>query len=118
MNIQKYYDANGNATHQVCRVLLSFQNNSTPWMERVADAAKHVVGVVPGAELQFMSAKLKQSDYSDAVVWLMLPVEMPIGDSYYHLSQFANKLGINRIIASFGVYSLDFLTSKNLDTNV
>lgn len=87
-------------------------------MERVQDAAKGIVGIVPGAELQFISAKLKQSDYSDAVVWLMLPVEMPIGDLYYRLSQFANRLGINRIIASFGVYSLDFLTSHNLDTNV
>ena len=118
MNIQKYYDANGNATHQVCRVLLSFQNNSTPWMERVADAAKHVVGIVPGAELQFMSAKLKQSDYSDAVVWLMLPVAMPIGDVYYIVCQFANNLGIARIIATVGVYSIDYLTSRNIDQNV
>ena len=115
MNIQKYYDQDGNATHQVCRVLLSFQNNATPWMERVADAAKHVVGIVPGAELQFMSAKLNQSGYSDAVVWLMMPVAMPVGDAYYHVCQFANNLGIARIIATMGVYSLDFLTSKKID---
>jgi hypothetical protein len=115
MNIEKYYDADGNATHYVCRVLLSFQNNATPWMERVADAAKHVVGIVPGAELQFMNAKLMQSDYSSATVWLMMPVAMPVGDCYYHLSQFANNLGIARIIATMGVYSLDFLTSRNLD---
>ena len=115
MNIQKYYDADGNATHQVCRVLMSFQNNATPWMERVADASKSIIGIVPGAELQFMSAKLNQSGYSDAVVWLMMPVGMPLGDCYYHLSQFANNLGIARIIATISVYSLDFLTSRNLD---
>jgi hypothetical protein len=45
----------------------------------------------------------------------MLPVNMPLGDCYYHLSQFANNLGIARIIATMGVYSLDFLTSRNLD---
>lgn len=115
MNIQEYYDQDGNATHLVCRGLLSFQNNTTPWMERVQDSAKSIIGIVPGAELQFMSAKLKQSDYCDATVWLMLPVGMPIGDVYYHLAQFANNLGINRIIAAVDVYSLDYLTSRNLD---
>jgi hypothetical protein len=115
MNIQKYYDADGNATHQVCRVLLSFQNNGTSWVKRVQDAAKSIVGIVPGAELQFMNAKLKQSDYSDATVWLMLPVGMPLGDVYYHLAQFANNLGIARIVATMGVYSLDFLASKKID---
>lgn len=118
MNIQKYYDADGNATHQVCRVLLSFQNNSTPWMERVADAAKHIVGIVPGAELHFMSAKLMQSDYSSATVWLMLPINMRMDDLIYEVSCFVNKLGISRIIAIVGMYSIDFVNSRNLDQNV
>jgi hypothetical protein len=115
MNIQKYYDASGNATHQVCRVLLSFQNNETPWMERVSDAAKQFVGVVPGADLQFLSAKLKQSDYSDAVVWLMLPLSMPVSDMAFHLSHFHNNLGLRRIIATTALHSLDYLTIKKID---
>ena len=115
MNIQKYYDQDGNATHQVCRVLLSFQNNSTPWLERVQDAAKLSISVANGVDLHFMSAKLKQSDYSDATIWVMLPLEMPVDDIVYRVSTLVNNLGLQRIIATAALHSLDYLTSRKID---
>ena len=113
MNIQKYYDADGNPTHQVCRVLLSFQNTEKPWMERVYNAARNTIMVVHGSEVHFRSGTLKKDEYSNAVVWVMIPAHRANVDIVSYVTDFANRLGLDGIVATASFYSIDFLTSRN-----
>jgi len=118
MNLSKYYDPSGKPTHSVLRVLLSFNNTATPWMERVQKAADSTIMIVRNSELHFRSGTLKQNEYSTAVVWVMIPVEREQIELVGHVASFTNYLGIDGIIATGSFYDLDFLTSRNLDTNV
>lgn len=116
MNLSKYYDADGKPTHNVLRVLLSFHNTATPWMERVKHAADSTIMIVQNSELHFRSGTLKQGEYSNAVVWVMIPAERDLLNIVGHACSFTNYLGLDGIIATGSFYSLDFLTSRNLDT--
>ena len=115
MNIQKYYDADGNATHYVCRTLLSFHNTETFWMERVRQATLTNVALVKSIEVQYMYGVQRANGMGRASVWLMIPVEREVSRVLHTISDFSNRLGIDGITAAVAIFELDYLTTKKID---
>jgi hypothetical protein len=115
MNIQKYYDADGNATHYVCRVLLSFHNAAMPWIERVRQATLTNVALVKSIEVQYMSCVHRANGTGEASVWLMIPANREVSSVLHTISDFSNRLGIYGITAAVAIFDLNYLTSKKID---
>ena len=115
MNIQKYYDADGNATHYVCRALLIFHNTATPWVERVRQATHTNVALAKTIELQYMSGVHRANGTGEASVWLMIPIDREISSVLHTIADFSNRLGIDGITAAVAIFDLNYLTSKKID---
>ena len=115
MNIQKYYDAAGNATHYVCRALLIFHNTATPWVERVRQATHTNVALAKTIELQYMSGVHRANGTGEASVWLMIPIDREISSVLHTIADFSNRLGIDGITAAVAIFDLNYLTSKKID---